>query len=137
MSHMRSAGALPSGPLVTPAFFRQVERGLSFSTLELLRRAIDLSLDKIAGQVGISRATLHRRKKEKRLTPAESEKVLRYARLFDQARRVFGDAASARLWLKFPQQALGQVAPLDYARTELGAREVEDLLGRIDHGVYS
>ena len=43
----------------------------------------------------------------------------------------------ARQWLSFPQYGLGGVVPLDYARTEVGAREVETLLGRIEYGVYS
>ena len=48
-----------------------------------------------------------------------------------------GDAADARLWLGSPQVGLGGAVPLDYAETEVGAREVEDLLGRIDHNVYA
>jgi putative toxin-antitoxin system antitoxin component (TIGR02293 family) len=94
-------------------------------------------LDDLADILGVSRATLHRRKAEKKLTARESEKVLRFRRIIDQASRIFADAASARQWLKFPQAALGGAVPLQYARTELGAREVEDLLGRLDHGVYS
>jgi uncharacterized protein (DUF2384 family) len=43
----------------------------------------------------------------------------------------------ARVWLKFPQRGLGGAVPLDYAETEVGAREVDNLLGRIDYGVYS
>lgn len=43
----------------------------------------------------------------------------------------------ARRWLSSPQVGLGGAVPLDYAETEVGAREVEDLLGRIEYGVYS
>ncbi len=49
----------------------------------------------------------------------------------------FGGIEAARQWLKSPQRGLGGVIPLDYAQTETGAREVENLLGRIDYGVYS
>jgi len=50
---------------------------------------------------------------------------------------VFGDAEKARAWLKHPQVGLGGAVPLDYASTETGAREVEDLLGRIKYSVYT
>ena len=45
--------------------------------------------------------------------------------------------ANARQWLNAPQFGLGGAIPLEYAGTEVGAREVEDLLGRIEYGVYS
>lgn len=67
----------------------------------------------------------------------ESDRAVRFGRLLLRAREVFGDAADARLWLGSPQVGLGGAVPLDYAETEVGAREVEDLLGRIDHNVYA
>jgi uncharacterized protein (DUF2384 family) len=39
--------------------------------------------------------------------------------------------------LTHPQPGLGNVAPIEFAKTELGAREVENLLGRIEYSVYS
>jgi putative toxin-antitoxin system antitoxin component (TIGR02293 family) len=50
---------------------------------------------------------------------------------------VLGSQEVARRWLTHPQFGLGGAAPLDYAETEAGAREVENLLGRIEYGVYS
>jgi putative toxin-antitoxin system antitoxin component (TIGR02293 family) len=57
--------------------------------------------------------------------------------LLKKADDVFGDGASAREWLTHKQPGLGGAVPLDFARTEIGAREVENLLGRIEYGVYS
>jgi len=54
-----------------------------------------------------------------------------------QAVEVMESEETARQWLTSPQFGLGGAAPLDYAETEVGAREVEDLLGRIEYGVYS
>jgi len=62
---------------------------------------------------------------------------VRYARLLGQAFKVFEDLESAKQWLNAPQVGLGGAIPLEYARTEIGAREVENLLGRIEYGVYS
>ncbi len=116
---------------------RIVQEGLEFAELESLREQLDLPLDGLAEQLGLSRATLHRRKASGRLTSDESDKVLRFARLLGQAVQLFGGIEQARQWLKAPQRGLGGAVPLDYAQTETGAREVENLLGRIDYGVYS
>jgi putative toxin-antitoxin system antitoxin component (TIGR02293 family) len=62
---------------------------------------------------------------------------VRFARLMGQAVEVMESEENARQWLTSPQVGLGGAVPLEYAETEVGAREVEDLLGRIEHGVYS
>ncbi|MEP6699548.1 MAG: antitoxin Xre/MbcA/ParS toxin-binding domain-containing protein, partial [Verrucomicrobiota bacterium] len=103
---------------------RQVRKGLHFRKLEALQAGVDLPLEQLAGKLAISRSTLLRRKALGRLTPDESDRVMRFARLVQHAADVFGDAARGRQWLKLPQRALGGAAPLDYAETELGAREV-------------
>jgi putative toxin-antitoxin system antitoxin component (TIGR02293 family) len=85
----------------------------------------------------MSRATLHRRKIQGKIDKEESEKLVRYQRLLKKAEGVFGDAKAAREWLTNNQAGLGNAVPLEFAKTEIGAREVENLLGRIEYGVYS
>ncbi len=114
-----------------------VHAGLLFRELEILREQLALPMDQLARKLGIARATLHRRKVSGRLGADESDKVLRFARLLAQATDVFGGVEEARQWLSFPQYGLGGAVPLDFAGTEVGAREVEKLLGRIEYGVYS
>ncbi len=116
---------------------RKVENGLKFRELENLRAQLGLPLDQVGEKLGISRATLHRRKLAGRLEPDESDRVVRFERLLQKAAQVFGTTDSARQWMSFPQFGLGGAVPLDYARTEAGAREVEHLLGRIEWGVLS
>jgi putative toxin-antitoxin system antitoxin component (TIGR02293 family) len=116
---------------------RRIQKGLRFSELQTLQNSLDLPFEQLAAKLCISRSTLHRRKAAGRLSPDESDKVMRLSRLLDHAAKVFGDVEKARAWLKFPQVGLGGAVPLDYAQTEVGAREVDDLLGRIDYGVYS
>src|SRR5438128_11348263 len=116
---------------------RQIQKGLRFSELETLQNTIDLPFEQLAAKLAISRSTLQRRKAAGRLSPDESDKVMRLSRLLEHATTVFGDIEKARAWLKFPQRGLGGAVPLDYAETEVGAREVDNLLGRIDYGVYS
>jgi putative toxin-antitoxin system antitoxin component (TIGR02293 family) len=116
---------------------RKIQKGLRFSELETLQTSIGMPFEQLAAKLCISRSTLQRRKAAGRLSPDESDKVLRFARLLEHATDVFGDVDKARAWLKHPQYGLGGAVPLDYAETEIGAREVDNLLGRIDYGVYS
>ncbi len=128
----------PSGKAKHPTeLIRQIQKGLRFSELETLQNSIDLPFEQLAAKLSISRSTLQRRKAAGRLSPDESDKVMRLSRLLEHATNVFGDIEKARAWLKFPQRGLGGAVPLDYAETEVGAREVDNLLGRIDYGVYS
>ena len=116
---------------------RKIQKGLRFSELETLQSSIDLPFEQLAAKLAISRSTLQRRKAAGRLSPDESDKVMRLSRLLEHATKVFGDIERARAWLKFPQRGLGNAVPLDYAETEVGAREVDDLLGRIEYSVYT
>ncbi len=114
-----------------------VAAGLDFAELEALREQLDLPMEELISILGLSRATFHRRKASGRLTTTESDKVVRFARLLGHAVHLFGGLEEARQWLKTPQRGLANSVPLAYAQTEVGAREVENLLGRIDYGVYS
>ena len=116
---------------------QRIQKGLRFTELKTLQDTLHLPFEKLAAKLCISRSTLQRRKAAGRLSPDESDKVIRYSRLVRQAADFFGDIEKARAWLKHPQYGLGGAIPLDYARTETGAREVEDLLGRMKYGVYS
>ena len=116
---------------------QKIQKGLRFTELKTLQDTLHLPFEKLAAKLCISRSTLQRRKAAGRLSPDESDKVVRYSRLVRQAADFFGDIEKARAWLKHPQHGLGGAIPLDYARTETGAREVEDLLGRMKYGVYS
>lgn len=97
-----------------------------------------ISLSDIASLIGLPPRTFARRKASGRLTSDESEKLLRISAVFEQAVDLFeGDRAGALKWLTSPKKALQNETPLAYSRTELGAREVENLIGRLEHGVFS
>ena len=124
----------PAGP---STLIEQVRRGLPIAELTALQSGLQVPLEQLASKLAISRATLQRRKASGKLSPDESDKLLRFSRLLSHATQVFGDPTKARDWLKQPQRGLGGAVPLEYAETEIGAREVENLLGRIDYGVYA
>jgi len=122
----------------TPSkLIKLLQAGLPVKELVELQAILDVPMEKLAPRLGISKATLHRRKAQGRLGREESDRVLRYARLMGKAVEVFESEEDARRWLTSAQFGLGGAVPLDYAETEIGAREIEDLLGRIEHGVYS
>jgi putative toxin-antitoxin system antitoxin component (TIGR02293 family) len=117
---------------------RQLERGFSFKTLQTLESRSGVALSQLATVIGIPERTLARRRVSQRLTPDESERLLRISSVFEAAVDLFeGDAAAAVNWLNTPRKALGDRTPLAYARTEPGAREVENLIGRLEHGIFS
>jgi len=113
--------------LVAPA-------GLAFSEIETLREQLELTMDQLTAKLGLTRATLQRRKATGCLTIDESAKVVRFARLLGQAAHVLGGVDDARKWLKTPQKSLGDTIPLDRAQTEAGVREIERLLEQFDPG---
>ncbi len=117
----------------------RVEEGLPLRALERLGKLFALeSSSEIAGLLFMPPRTLSYRRKSKRLTPGESDRLLRTARIFGLAVDLFaGDRTAARQWLQTPKRALGDATPLGYAATEVGAREVEELIGRAEHGVLS
>ncbi|MGV3661006.1 MAG: type II toxin-antitoxin system Xre/ParS family antitoxin [Prosthecobacter sp.] len=129
---------IPGGKELAPARLIQwLKTGLPVTELDDLRDTLGLPLERVAGMLGISKATLHRRKAAGRLDVSESDRVVRFARLMGSAINVLESEENARRWLASPQVGLGGAVPLEYAETEVGAREVENLLGRIEHGVYS
>lgn len=115
-------------------FVQRVEGGLPGKSLTLLKRFSLLS-DADLTEV-IPRRTLANARKVARLTPDQSDRVARTAGVVALAQRVFGDPETAREWLLAPNPALSHEVPLRMLRTGSGGRVVEDVLIRIEHGVY-
>ncbi len=114
-----------------------IRDGLDIGEFYTLRDMLGITEERLAGLVGMSRATLHRRKKAGVLDRGESDRLVRYARLMHHAAAALGGPDNARSWLAAPAIAFHGECPLDYADTEAGAREVDALLGRLEHGVFS
>jgi putative toxin-antitoxin system antitoxin component (TIGR02293 family) len=104
---------------------------------EALRTFLDIPAKDLSEVVGIPSSTLSRRRKRGSFDKDESERLLRLARIAVRAVDVMESADTARQWLTEPARALGGEPPLHFADTEPGAREVERLLGRMEHGVFS
>jgi putative toxin-antitoxin system antitoxin component (TIGR02293 family) len=116
----------------------EVQTGLPYTAFERLQSNMGLSSGALAHAAGISARTLSRRKEAGRLQPDESDRLVRLSRIFGLALELLeGDVEAARRWLGQSHAVLGGATPLEMARTELGAREVEALIGRLEHGVFT
>lgn len=121
-----------------PELLAEVRRGLPYRTLEHFRANTNLPEQTIIRWLHMPVRTLHRRKQQGRFDREESDRLLRAARIFGKALELFeGDRVRAGEWLLSEQPALGGDLPIELADTEIGAREVEHLVGRLEHGVYS
>jgi putative toxin-antitoxin system antitoxin component (TIGR02293 family) len=117
---------------------KRVEEGLKFQALERFQKNTRFSTSDLAEVVSIKLRTLHRRKDRGRLEPDESDRLLRVSRIFGKTLELFeGDADAARRWFSTPLKGLGGEPPIVLARTDVGAREVEALIDRLEHGVLS
>jgi putative toxin-antitoxin system antitoxin component (TIGR02293 family) len=121
-----------------PTLIRLIGRGLPWSTVPAFARVSGFSQQELADFLGVPARTFARRRLSGTLDPAESERLLRLAEIFDAALSLFGgEHDGARQWLTSPVRGLNSSRPIDYARTELGAREVRNLIGRLEDGVFS
>jgi len=139
-----------------------IKKGMPWGVISYIKTAFNLSDEVIAQIIGVSPRTVSRRWKSmkapikktgavsgkpgkkkapliasERLSPVESDRVYRFARIIALAEDVFEDKDEALEWLKSPQYGLGGLLPFDMLQTDAGAREVEELLVRIDYGIIS
>jgi putative toxin-antitoxin system antitoxin component (TIGR02293 family) len=121
-----------------PQLISKIERGLPYSALEHLQRNTGIAPETLFGWLQLAPRTLARRKLQGRLTPEESDRLLRAARVFGRVLDFFrGNRDGAVQWLLSKPRALAGATPFELSRTDLGAREVEDLIDRIRYGVYT
>ncbi|MFA6286925.1 MAG: antitoxin Xre-like helix-turn-helix domain-containing protein [Opitutaceae bacterium] len=130
-----AAAISPADPA---AVVERIMNGLPVLEFDALRELLGLTVEDMARKIGISVATLSRRRQHREpLDPAHGDRIMRYARLYWLAVELHdGDSVTARAWLRRPAVGLKGRTPVDFAESETGAREVEYLIGRIEHGVY-
>jgi putative toxin-antitoxin system antitoxin component (TIGR02293 family) len=110
-----------------------IREGLPQPVVEELMRSAHLTLKELSASLDLSARSLQWRR-EGRLARYESDRIYRLARTLALAKHYIGSDKRAVRWLRRPNRALGGAAPLDALDTELGARAVENILGRIAYG---
>ena len=114
-----------------------IREGFRYAVVEKLMRSSGLTLKELASALDLSPRSLQRRGSSGRLARYESDRLYRLARIVAIANEYLGDRERGLRWLKHPNRALCGIAPLAVIDTELGAREVEKILGRIAYGGIS
>ena len=116
----------------------RVEEGLPVAEVVQFGKQAGFTTDELARVIQIPPRTYARRVASKgRLKVSEGERAVRLMRLFEQAKQIFGTDENTRGWFNGHILALGGKTPLEFAQTEPGAREVENIIGRIEHGIFS
>lgn len=114
-----------------------IQSGVPARAAFLLKEQLGLRQEELARLLGLSVRSLTRLAEARTLDPVVGDRLYRLARLYALATEVLEDDGAALRWLRSPQRALSGAVPLERAATDAGAREVEQLLGRLEHGVYS
>jgi putative toxin-antitoxin system antitoxin component (TIGR02293 family) len=115
-----------------------LEDGVDFGKLQILSEALAVTPYELAASIHLSSSTLLRRKREGRLQADESDRLVRLGQIVAKAIQLFeGDREAAKIWLNRPARALGGRTPLKHTQTYSGAQEVEDLIERLEEGIFS
>jgi putative toxin-antitoxin system antitoxin component (TIGR02293 family) len=129
---------LKSTPKTPHDWHELLEGGLPLNALKNFKQATAMSDAQLAALIGISNKTLQRaRATRKRLDAVTSDRLFRTATIVALAARVLEDGERGIAWLGRSQMGLGGKVPFTLMTTEAGCDQVEKLLLRIEHGVYS
>jgi putative toxin-antitoxin system antitoxin component (TIGR02293 family) len=122
--------------LPTPTELRdRIRQGLPYRSLESVRERLRLSGPEVAAILHIPDRTMARRRQARRLRADESDRLYRVARVAGVAVSALGSEDKAATWLHRPNRALNGELPIRLLDTNIGAHDVEDVLGRIEHRI--
>jgi putative toxin-antitoxin system antitoxin component (TIGR02293 family) len=113
----------------------RVREGLPFAALSAVMEQYGISRDVLCDLLHLSPRNFLRRRDQKRLSPDESDRVYRLARVIAHANRVFEDPDESADWIQTPNASLGKQQPLTLLDTDIGVQQVDQVLGRIEHGI--
>ena len=113
-----------------------IREGFPHAALQEVMRTSGLGLRDLAAVLDLSLRSLQRRRSG-RLARNESDRLYRLARILALAHEFLGDRERSLQWLKRPNAALGGALPIEWLDTEVGARQIENVLGRVAYGGVS
>jgi len=115
----------------------RVRAGLPYAALDAFARRFKIPVRELTTVLNLPERTLARRRTEGKLHADESDRLFRVGRVAALAEEILGDTAKAARWLRRRHRALGGKTPLEILDTDLGASQVETVLRRVEHGVFS
>jgi len=120
------------------AIVDKIEDGLPYRAFDQLTALLETPAGTLAEYLRIPARTLQRRKRSGVLSVDESERILRLSRLYQAALDLFeGDHKAAVAWLGRKNRALIGRMPVEMAALEVTGEQVLQLIGCLEHGVYS
>jgi len=126
------------GKFDTFSILKVLQVGLSWSRVSQFMAESGFSAQQVAEFLGLPERTFARRRSCGVFLKDESERMLRLMEIHAAALQLFGgDVGAVRDWLTTPVRGLNHARPIDYAQSDYGAREVRNLIGRLEHGVFS
>jgi putative toxin-antitoxin system antitoxin component (TIGR02293 family) len=131
-----ATGALEQSPAFALSWL-DIAHGVPLRALEDFSIYSGIALKDLLEVIIPARTLKHRRQRKEPLNLDESDRLARVARLYELAVKVFGDADKARRWLSKPKQRFQELSPVAMMRTELGGRQVEEMLYQIDEGMFA
>lgn len=117
------------------ALVADIREGFVFAQVVALAKEAGVALAELVEFGIIPRRTFTHSKQNQRFTATQSARLARFFRIQQKAKSTFASEETAMLWLKRPTAPLQNLEPVSLLDTEEGARLVEDLLTRIDHGI--
>ena len=116
----------------------ELHGGFSYKVYNNLAALSGLSKKELAEAAVISPATLQRRARAGKFNRDESDRLYRLAKILKAATDLYeGDMETAKTWLRKPVRGLGNRKPIDMLATSAETEEVMDLIGRLEHGVFT
>jgi putative toxin-antitoxin system antitoxin component (TIGR02293 family) len=125
-------------PALGAELIQQVRRGFDYAVLERLAAVSGFPSQTLAVMAGLSAYAVRQGRRRGQWSSLQSDRLFRVARVLNATLDLFGgDSALARHWLVSPQHGLGGERPVAWLRTEVEAKAVLDLVGRIGAGVVT
>ena len=119
------------------ARYLKANEGISKLDFLSIAEMTGLNLTEFSALLPVSRRTIEKVKDQELLSPVVSDRVLQIAALYQHGIDVLGDLGSFKEWLSSPLISLGNKKPIEFMNNDTGISIINDLLGRIAHGVYS
>jgi putative toxin-antitoxin system antitoxin component (TIGR02293 family) len=114
-----------------------IKTGIKMSVLSKMMISFGLSLEEMASILHTTDRTLRRYSSDSTLNIEQSERLIELAKLYFYGAEVFDTLEKFILWVNSPIRSINFKKPKDYLDTSIGIRLVTQLLGRIEHGIYS
>lgn len=128
--------SVPINKLTSLEKMELLEKGIKKSDLENFKLKAHLDYDKLSQALSVTRATLINNKSDF-YSEGISERILALTDLYSYGYEVFEDEEKFNSWLFTSNKSLGNKKPFDIIDNQFGREEIKNIIGRIEHGIYS